>query len=143
MALVINLDPQANEARWREYRDGVRAKIKPYTRSLIRKILSAATVAADTAAGGEAAPGRVDPELWDLHTYRDMIEDIEGLVDSFGNPVICTPETIDIVCDQVPGFAAWAVSESQLLAKQITARRESTAKNLKRSRGGKHTALQG
>jgi len=140
MAFVINQDPKAIEAQWREFKQGMRAKIRPYMRSLVRKILRESTVTElIDIDGGVGAREKVDPALWDKHFYRHIIEDIAPVINTEGLPVVCTPEVIDLVCDQVDGFAAWAAAESQKMAEQLTASREKQEKNLPRSRGGKKT----
>lgn len=143
MSLIINLDPHASEAQWREFQPGVRVKIRPYVRSLVRRILRESAIAGLAGAAPEPSE-KVDPDLWDKNLYRGIIEDVEGLVDAGGNQIACTSDNIgpivDILCDQVEGFANWAFTEAQALASQITAARETETKNSKSSRGGKKTA---
>jgi len=155
MSLVINTDPKVYDGAWKEFQSGVNALIRPYTRQMVRKVMALATVSGPPAAEGiPPTESHVDPLLWDKHLYREIIGDISGLIDPDKKPVEINksePDTdgvvrtlrnvaaIDAVCDQVDGFAAWALAESKALAAAITATREAQTKNLKRSHGGKQT----
>ena len=136
MTLQVNLDPKVYEGRQEEFQPGVSAVILPYTRRTIRRIMSAATVI-----NSETNETHVDPELWDLHLYREIIKDISGIVSPDGSPVVCNDGVIDIVCDQVEGFAAWALAKSREFAVSITTQVKVETKNLKRSRGGNPKGL--
>jgi hypothetical protein len=136
MELIVNTDPTAYEGKWHEFRPGVEALIVPYTRRIIRKVIAQATVARPDAGGQPAATAeqayagsRVDPELWDKYLYREIIRDMTGLVGPDGAPVACGPEAIDAVCDQVGGFAAWALERARTDAAALTARQEQKIKN--------------
>ena len=137
MPLIINTDPKAYDGKWKEFLPGVSVLIRPYTRKLIRKIMALATVAAPAADGQPPAEARIDPELWDLHLYREIVMDIKGLVDPDNIPIARNDEAVDAVCDQVEGFAAWAMAESRADAAAMTVKQETETKNSKRSRDGK------
>jgi hypothetical protein len=137
MPLVINMDPKIYEGKWKEFQPGVDVLIRPYTRKLIRKVMALATVA------GPGAESRVDPELWDRYLYREIIGDIKGLVSPDGGALEIAggqernEVAIDAVCDQVEGFAAWALAESKADAAAMTALQEAQVKNSKGSHDGR------
>lgn len=154
MSLIVNTDPKIYDGKWEEFQPGVRVLIIPYTRQIIRKIMAAATVI-DPDSGGS----RVDPDIWDQQIYRHIIGGIEGLVAPDKSPIACSRADevaekgadnrqkikqrndllIDVTCDQVEGFAAWALAKSRAAAAAMTVQVEAKIKNSKRSRGGKKT----
>lgn len=137
MELIVTTDPAAYEGRWHEFAPGVEALIVPYTRRVIRKVMALATVAVPAPDDGGAAPAaRIDPELWDRHLYREIVLGLKGIVGPDGEPVVCGPEVIDVVCDQVDGFAAWALERARADAAALTARQEQMLKNSNRSHDG-------
>jgi len=138
MPVVVNLDPKVYEGQWKEFIPGLEALIVPYTRKLIRRIMVAATVAQP----GTGAT-RIDPDLWDIHLYRGIIKDIRGPVTPDGETIVCNEAVIDAVCDQIDGFAAWAMQESQAAATAMSRRMETETKNSKRSHGGRQRAPKG
>ncbi len=142
MELIVTTDPAAYEGRWHEFAPGVEALIVPYTRRVIRKVMALATVPVPAdlghpdADGEQLAGSRIDPELWDRHLYREIVLGLKGIVGPDGEPVVCSPEVIDVVCDQVAGFAAWALERARADAAALTARQEQTLKNSNRSHDG-------
>jgi hypothetical protein len=73
--------------------------------------------------------GRFNPELFDRLLYRHIIEDWEGFASPDGQPLPCTDEMKDIVCDRLGGFAAWAMDEANALTEQEDAASEEALKN--------------
>lgn len=128
--LIIDTRKDINTGVWREYRPGVRAKIRPLTRSVFRRLQQeAATKETVTERGRRAVTQTVDPERFDRLLYRHIIEDWEGFASPDGQPLPCTDEMKDIVCDRLGAFAAWAMEEAGLLAEQEDEVREEALKN--------------
>ena len=139
--IIIDITKNNNEGRWFDFADGVSALILPYRRSLVRKTLREAAVpVVREVAGNQVGSVETDPDLWDRQLYRNIVKDIKGLISPAGAPVAISDDVVDLVCDQVEGFAGWALQKSQELAQETAAKTEAETKNLKRSRGGKKTA---
>ena len=128
--LIIDTHRDLTTGIWREYRPGVRAKIRPLTRGVFRRLQQEAAVREPQAERGRRTVSQtVDPELFDRLLYRHVIEDWEGFADTSGQPLPCSDALKDIVCDRLGAFAAWAMEEAGLLAEQDDAVREEALKN--------------
>lgn len=129
---MIIIDPNKDIATgvWCEYAPGVRAKIRPLTRSTYRRLQSEATTRETvTERGKRAVTERIRPELFDLLLYRHIIEDWEGFASPDGQPLPCSDEMKDIVCDRLGAFASWTMDEANALAEQEDAASEDGLKN--------------
>jgi len=162
MSLTVNTDPKIYEGKWEEFQPGVTALIIPYTRKIMRRVMAEATVIPPPVDGVEQE-GKVDPDLWDQNLYCGILGGIRGLVDENKQPIVCeraleaaaaSPEEaltikqrddvmINLVCDQIDGFAAWALAKARLAASSIVVKREAETKNSKSSHGGKRGARKG
>jgi len=137
MALVFDAK-RKDDGVWCEYMGGVKVKVRPMSRSTFRRLRKEATTkeARMDERGRRVEEERVDEERLDRELYRYMIEDWSGIVDGDGEPVPCTPEMVDAVCDRLPNFAAWVAEEANGMELKAMEKKDTALKNLQGSHGG-------
>ena len=127
--LIFDEKRDLKDGVWREYAPGVRAKLRPCTKSDFRRLRKEATVKPKRQPGQKRRVPYVDEDLLDRLVLRHVIMDWEGIVDPRKKPIPCTPEKIDLICDRVPDFGNWAVEESDALTEDLAVLEEDEQKN--------------
>jgi hypothetical protein len=126
-----------DEGVWREYAPGVRANIRPMSRSRYRELVKQNTRDIEEFRDGRRVRRReVDQDALDRALYRELVEDWEGVVDEGLEPLPPTDENVDLVCDRVPDFANWLVAESNSLEAELTEGKAAELKNFEASHDG-------
>lgn len=95
--MLINIDNLRYEARWFDYQDGVRLKIRPYPASMSNVII-------------RAGKGVVLEGEESLKMFVYCLIDWDGVVDANGKPLPCTDEIKRIIYDfQVGGLPQYTI----------------------------------
>ena len=137
--IVVDVKKNTTEPQWREFESDVKVLIAPWTSSLLSSVRDKT---AELAAELTAANKPVAKKLWETVIYRLIICEMVGAVDPAGNPLPCTDEVKDIICECEPVFHAWVIEESKKMGTLSRAAGEALIKNLKSSHGGKRKKKQ-
>jgi hypothetical protein len=115
---------------WRTYPADpeVRVKIRPITKSVIRKLSAKATVTKNVREGGKTIQKEeIDNEIFEPLLLAHMVEDWEGFVVDDGSKLPPTPENVADVMDQYLQFATWINDEAAVLG-ETSDRKKKTEK---------------
>lgn len=125
--IQINTEADLSQGAWREFKPGVKARIRPCTRQDYRTIAKAAGPDGDS----------IDNLMAVLH--HEVLE-WTGIVDQHGQPLLCTPAMIDLVCELVTDFGQWVIETAAALRDSQVKVIEDDLKNSDASAGAPPTA---
>lgn len=115
---------------WRTYPadQDVRVKIRPITKSVIRKFSAKATISKSVREGGKMVQKEeIDNDIFEPLLQQHMVEDWEGFVVDDGAKLEVTQENVAAVMDQYLQFATWVNDEAFMLG-EISDRKKKTGK---------------
>jgi len=135
--LVVDVNQKPDQAYWREYAPGVRAKLKPLSSARMRKHREAAKTIKSVFENGRWIDKEVlDPDMLDKLIMRDIIDDLEGFVDPDGNKLPVDDPSIDTIAENFIQFVTWAAYEAGILAEAMAREKAAALKNSKGSHDG-------